>query len=271
MNLLFSIDHSFVPLWECCMRSILKNGGEDAYALYVLHSDLTEEDQARMRGALRPSDECVFVQVPDSLFAGFPETGRYPLQIYYRLASPLLLPRQMDRILYLDVDTVILNPLRQLYSQPFDGAAFLACSHTKKVMDKINKVRLGMEQEVRYINSGVLLLDLERMRELVSLQQIRDYAEKNYYKLVLPDQDILTALLGAQSRVLDSRLYNLSDKEYLRWNAEHLKARIDLEWVRRNTVVVHYCGKPKPWSKNYIGPLGILWQENAGPLTEPEP
>lgn len=266
MNLLFSINHSFVPLWECCMRSILKNGGESSYAVYVLHSDLTAEDEARMLHALRPADKCTFVQVPDSLFEGFPETDRYPVQIYYRLASPLLLPPELDRILYLDVDTVILNPLAQLYDLPFEGAAFMACSHTRHALDKLNQVRLGLEQEVRYLNSGVLLLDLARLRGLVHLDEIRSYAENYRHKLILPDQDILTALLGDQSRVLDSRLYNLSDKEYLRWNTEHLKDRMDQDWVRRNTVIVHYCGRPKPWGKGYIGPLGSFWQQEAGPL-----
>ena len=31
--------------------------------------------------------------------------------------------------------------------------------------------------------------------------------------------------------------------------------------MRQNTVVVHYLGKPKPWQKNYIGPLGVFYQE----------
>ena len=37
--------------------------------------------------------------------------------------------------------------------------------------------------------------------------------------------------------------------------------RLTLDWVRQNTVVVHYLGKPKPWQKNYIGPLGVFYKE----------
>ena len=74
-----------------------------------LAADLTAEDGARMRAALRPQDSCTLVEVPDGLFEGFPETGRYPLQIYYRLAAPLLLPEALGRILYLDVEPRLLE------------------------------------------------------------------------------------------------------------------------------------------------------------------
>ena len=92
MNLLFSINQKFIPLWQQCMATILRHGGADRYDIYVLHSDLTGADAMQMRQILRPADRCTLVQVPDGLFEGFPESSRYPLQIYYRLAAPLLLP-----------------------------------------------------------------------------------------------------------------------------------------------------------------------------------
>lgn len=260
MNLLFSINRKFVPLWGQCMATILRHGGADQYDLYVLHSDLTGEDAAQMRAVLRPQDRCTLISVPDGLFEGFPETGRYPLQIYYRLAAPLLLPPELDRILYLDVDTVILNSLMPLYTSDFGGAAFMACSHTRKFMDRVNQARLGLEEGVRYLNSGVLMMNLDLLRDLVRLEDIRDYAEKYRRRLILPDQDILTALFGDRALVLDSRIYNMTDRLYLRCNATPGE-KISLDWVRRNTVVVHYLGKPKPWQKNYLGPLGVFYHE----------
>ena len=260
MNLLFSINQKFVPLWSQCMATILRHGGADRYDLYVLHSDLTEADGARMRAVLRPQDSCTLVPVPDDLFEGFPASGRYPLQIYYRLAAPLVLPAELDRILYLDVDTVILNSLEPLYTSDFGGTAFMACSHTRKFMDKVNQARLGLEEGVRYLNSGVLMMNLTLLRQIVHLEDIRDYAEQYRRRLILPDQDILTALFGNRALVLDSRIYNMTDRLYLRCNATPGE-KISLDWVGRNTVVVHYLGRRKPWQKNYIAPLGGFYRE----------
>ncbi len=266
MNLLFSINRKFVPLWRQCMATILRHGGAERYDVYVLHSDLTAADEAALRAALRPQDSCSCIAVPEGLFEGFPETARYPLQIYYRLAAPLVLPASLDRILYLDVDTVILNSLLPVYQTGFEGAAFMACSHTTKLLDEVNRVRLGMEERVPYLNSGVLMLNLKLLRCTLRMEDIRAYAEKYKKRLILPDQDILTALFGDNVRILDSRIYNMTDRLFIRCSAVPSE-RLSLEWVRQNTVVVHYLGKTKPWQKNYIGPLGVFYREELA-LTE---
>ena len=79
-------------------------------------------------------------------------------------------------------------------------------------------------------------------------------------------QDILTGLFGDKALVLDSRVYNMTDRLFVRCAALPAE-RLTLDWVRQNTVVVHYLGKPKPWQKNYIGPLGVFYREEAA-LTE---
>ena len=52
----------------------------------------------------------------------------------------------------------------------------------------------------------------------------------------------------------------MTDRLFLRCGATP-GMKLTLDWVRRNTVVVHYLGKPKPWQKNYIGPLGVFYRE----------
>ena len=196
MNLLFSINRTFIPLLLNCANSVLKNGGIDEYTVYVLHSDLEAEDMDAIQSALGKRMKFHFISVPVSLFEGFPTSRRYPQQIYYRLAAPLLLPPELERILYLDVDTIIINTLTELSNMPFDGTYFMACTHVRKTMAKINQARLGMEQETPYINSGVMLLNLPLFREHLNLAEIRAFANKKKSILFLPDQDILTALYG---------------------------------------------------------------------------
>ena len=100
MNLLFSINRAFVPLLLSCANSILKNGGIAEYNAYVLHSDLGAEDIAYIQSIVGKRMNFHFIPVPLSLFEGFPVSKRYPQQIYYRLAAPLLLPPDLERILY---------------------------------------------------------------------------------------------------------------------------------------------------------------------------
>ena len=159
MNLLFAINGGYIPTFLGCMRSVLLHGGASHYEVFILHSDLTDGDEADIRTAL-PDVDFHFVFVDPAMFDGFPESKRYPRQIYYRIAAPLLLPDTLERILYLDADTVIINPLTTLYATPFGDAYFMACTHTRKLLEKLNAARLGMDEAAPYINTGVLLYNL---------------------------------------------------------------------------------------------------------------
>lgn len=261
MNLLFSIDRRAIPLLLNCVRSILINGGADRYEIYILHSDLTGDDAAQIQTAVGAGTRVHFVPVRPELFQGFPESSRYPRQIYYRIAAPLLLPQELERILYLDVDIIVINSLLPMYQSEFHGACFMACSHTDKLLSKINQVRLGLEENVPYINSGVMLLNLPALRSQINVQKIRDFAMKKKHLLFLPDQDIITAMFGEKVLLLDTMKYNLSDRILNLYNADPTREKIGLDWVRANSVIIHYCGKAKPWRENYTGTLGVFYEE----------
>ncbi len=260
MNLLFAINGGYIPTFLGCMRSVLLHGGASHYEVFILHSDLTDGDEADIRTAL-PDVDFHFVFVDPAMFDGFPESKRYPRQIYYRIAAPLLLPDTLERILYLDADTVIINPLTTLYATPFGDAHFMACTHTRKLLEKLNAARLGMDEAAPYINTGVLLYNLPALRADLDMERVRAFADEKQDVFLLPDQDILTALYGDRVHLLDSMVYNLSDRILALHNAELRNAPVDLDWVRAHTVIIHYCGRLKPWKPHYVGVLDVFYHE----------
>ena len=260
MNLLFCIDRQALSQMVVCLRSIAKNGGAAHYRVYLLHSDLDEGIRENLSRDF-PSMEFHFLTVPQGLFDGFPVTARYPREIYYRLAAPLLLPRYLNRILYLDADTIVVNPLRSLYNTDFEGNLYAACTHTRKFLTKLNQVRLHSRKAVCYINSGVLLMNLPLLRWTVDLEQMANYVRARKLPLFLPDQDILTALYGDRVKLVCAMRYNLSDRVLNSYNAEAGRRKRDIDWVRKHTVIVHYCGRNNPWQSDYHGMLGIFYDE----------
>ena len=77
----------------------------------------------------------------------------------------------------------------------------------------------------------------------------------------LPDQDVITALYGEKIKIIDTLKYNLSDRILHIHNANLTKERIDLDWIRKNGVVIHYYGKNKPWDDSYFGKLDVFYHE----------
>ena len=260
-NLLFCVNQKMLGLMSACLKSLLRSGGYGYYDVFVLHSDLEESIQRAMERDFQERVTFHFLQVPEELFADFPETARYPRQIYYRLAAPLLLPRELDRILYLDVDVVVINSLRTFYEMDFESSYFVGCTHTREFLTKLNQARLQSDKAVAYINTGVLLMNLNALRQVIRLEEISAYVREHEKALILPDQDILTALYGDKIKLADSLRYNLSDRVLNFYNGSHPKEKRDVNWVRRNTAIIHYCGRNKPWNEGYTGTLGVFYRE----------
>lgn len=263
MHLLFSIDKKSLSLLQTCIWSIWKNGGDSVYHVYIFHSTLEEKEKEHLRQSLPKEIDWNFISVPTDIFEGFVTSKRYPQEIYYRLAAPYLLPETLERVLYLDVDTVVINSLQALYTMDFEGNWFMGCTNTQIPLQKFNQVRLGIdvEKDVPYINTGVLMMNLPLLRQNMNFEDIRDFVEKKKKSLILPDQDILTGLYGEHVKLIDNLYYNLSDRTLLAYNADIRNMGIDECWVRENTSIIHYFGRNKPWKKGYVGILDVFYKD----------
>lgn len=262
MNLLFTVDRNYLPILGTCIRSILRFPCAEGYHIYLMHSDLTEADAAALRGLCAGRAELTLVGMDGALVEDFPVTSRYPKQMYYRILAARFLPRELDRVLYLDPDIVVIRPLEALYRTDFQGNLLCACTHVKEFLSRINQLRLGTDERCPYLNSGVLLMNLQALRREQSVEEITAYVERYGSRLTLPDQDILSALYGNRTILLDTMVYNLSDRVLGLYNMNpRIRQPRDLDWVRANSVIIHYCGRNKPWRENYLGILDVFYRE----------
>ena len=118
------------------------------------------------------------------------------------------IPEIPDRVIYLDTDTVAMRSLRELYEIPLDGAEFAG------VRDYYGCRFFG----INYLNSGVLLLDLAKVRETGLFQKCLDLCGRK--KVFLPDQTALNRLVK-KKKVIPRR-----------FNEQHK--------LRKDTVIRHF-------------------------------
>lgn len=260
-HILVTLDRNYLKVLSVMLYSLSQSDPEGVYTVYVVNNTLTEEDFASL-SALLPRTELVNVQVPEDLLQNAPVSDRYPTEMYYRLFAARYLPQQLERILYLDPDLVVLHSLRSLYQIDFDGKLFAAASHIEsRTFRELNRRRLHLSEYAKYLNSGVMMMNLALLRK-ESPQTIIDYIQSHKATLLLPDQDVLNALYADRTVPLDPLVYNLGEK-YLRLKNLHLPPaeKLTLDWVRSNTAIVHYYGRNKPWKEHYRGSLGIFYHE----------
>lgn len=269
MNILVTIDRNYLPHFATMLYSLLASDPGRRFSVYVMNSTLTEDDLAYARRIIGDRGEINLVRVAEDGLADAPTTDRYPREMYYRIFAAEYLPRELDRVLYLDPDMIINGSLGELYDMPMGTAFFAAASHIGRLLHFFNELRLDMGEESPYINSGVMLMDLHRLREEQDIDNVFDYIDSHRGKLLLPDQDIISGLYGDRIIPLDPYRYNMTERLYMlhRQSAGHM----DLECVRRTAAVIHYCGRNKPWRQNYIGRLDVFYRETVAALARDFP
>lgn len=249
MNILLTLDRNYLLPLRVLLVSLFMNNPGEAFDIYVIQDGFTQADHesvaslcARFQASYHP------LAANESWFCGAPTLRYYSRAMYYRLLAARILPESLDRILYLDPDMLVIGPVRPLYETDMDENLYAACIHRGLVdlSTPVNKIRLSTYETEGYFNSGMLLMNLTRIRKHVLPQVIFDYVRENRALLVLPDQDVLNGLYGQHILALDEQLYNYDVRKYREYrllsSGEH-----DAAWVMENTVILHFCGKRKPW------------------------
>ena len=265
MNILVTLDSNYIYPLCVMLHSLAKTNPDSHFDIYVAYSSLTDDDFGLMKRALTGTSADIHkIFVSDDMFNNAPVLDRLSKATYYRLLIGDILPEDVHKILYIDPDTVINQKLDEFYNIDLSDHVLAGGVHLFGFLEKINLMRLGMKKTSRYINAGVLLINLDKWRQTVTLDRIFDFITKNIKKLLLADQDVINVLFENHSLRIDERKYNLDEKTYSAYSSRSAgKNRIDLDWVRSNTTVIHFNGKHKPWrEKNYGGKLGEFFEKN---------
>ena len=257
INILVTVDRNYILPLRIFLHALCMSDPQDSFTVYVAHSSLTQADFAVLRAgvdAARCTLEPVFVE--PELLGDAPVLRRLSKASYYRLIAPSYLPADVDRVLYLDPDITVIRSLGEFYSTDLKDCYFAAAGHTEGLLGRINKARLHLRHNETYINSGVLLMDVQKLRALDNNEQIFAFVRRNKRRLLLGDQDTVNAFYDGYILCVDTYKYNLDEKTFRR--AQKRKTHT-LDWVRENTVIIHYDGKDKPWHDGYKGQLGSFF------------
>ena len=247
------------------LTSLLCSNAEKKINLYILHTTLTQEDIAKIRriepGRLTVNE----IKVGGDFLKNAPVTNRYPTEMYYRIFASRILPKELERILYLDPDIVVINPIDELYNIDFEDNFFAAASHTSDLwMNAINERRLSLPKGSSYFNSGVLMMNLPLLRANQDEAAVFEYIESHKSGLLLPDQDVLNGLYAGMIKEVDMLKYNLSERCFGIYNMKPDRwgeKPLDIAWVLKNTGIIHYCGRIKPWKGFYFGEFDRFYKE----------
>ena len=262
VNILLTLDKNYLQALPAMLKSLFLNNPGEKIHVHLVHEDMSPEDLEPVdRLCARHLAKLIPLRISGDRFRGAPVNYHYSRAMYYRLLAFELLPASLDRILYLDPDVLVINRLAPLYTQDISRHLYAAAAHTglTNISTYVNQFRLNTFDAEYYYNSGVILMNLAKLRREEDGAKVFDYVAHHGNELILPDQDVFNALYGRHVLPLDDGLYNYDSR---RFEAYLLKSggEMTMDWVMRNTVVLHFCGKRKPWHETCGGRFASLYK-----------
>ncbi len=244
MNIAIAVDEKFVKYACVMLTSVFENHPEQEIQVFVLFGQISEKELENFKILEAKYHQKIHLinmkreWFPEKL----PHTKEWPVEVYYRLALPDILPKELDRVLYLDVDIIVRDSIWDFYSSDFQGKSLCACQDMS-ALEGMSSAQYELfkdymtDPDFKYFNTGVLLMNLEKMRTITNLDFFIETGLK--LNLVAPDQDLLNYVFYGDVRYFDEYRYDLFAK--LAFNKG-----LGYDWVVQNTAIIHFAGR-KPW------------------------
>lgn len=170
----FSIDDKYAPFLAVALTSAIQNASPDRrYRAIVLHQELSPENAARLKALERPNFAVDLTPMSanfealDDRMSNRLRCDYFTLTIYFRLFIPAMFP-QYDKGIYIDSDVVLTEDIGKLFDLDIGDNLIGAC-HDLSIADVPPLVAYTEEaigvKKGEYINSGVLLMNLQKLRE----------------------------------------------------------------------------------------------------------
>lgn len=267
VNLAYMVDSKYLPYAMVSLDSAITNKKTSTqYNVYFIAKDFTKEDITKLK-QMEKKDVKIIIYPTEEKNLDYPRLGRFSsfkisLQKIF-LAEYLL---EIKKVLYLDADTLVQKDLSELFATDIskeyvgavkDGLMYQYPEHIEEI---------GLKDRDFYFNSGVMLLNLDKIRKENIIRKAIIYF--NTHNEIFGDQDVLNVVFGQKIKPLsyryncNSTFFEEKDDKFLSnfWNETVPENDKD---VYDGAAILHFAGH-KPWSDWFNNQyLKTLWHKYA--------
>ena len=236
-------DENYAPFASLTMRSVLMHT-QSFIDFYIMDGGIKEKTKKLIDEDLKsfPNKSLHFVDMTKYDLNQFPNIASFTTNTFSRYFIPNIAP-QIKKAIYLDVDIIVKKDITELYNQDLEDFALAAVAETsflKETLIQMKNVIYPPYKAKTYFNSGVLLLNLEKLRQINFIEKAIKLTAELYNKLLFADQDIFNIIFQNNYKQLDCR-FNLM---------AHVKANINKAGLLpSDPVIIHYTAF-KPWKEH---------------------
>jgi lipopolysaccharide biosynthesis glycosyltransferase len=250
--IVFVMDRNYIPFATVATYSLLCNSESNLKIYWILPkedlllaSKCVEKLNKSLLNKLRVNISLVGVNT--DIFNTWKENGHILQSTYYKLLIPYCIDHK--KIIYIDCDTLVLGDLMDLYDTNMGEFSFggvpdpVGASTTKMSFDSADV----------YINGGVLLMNLEALRNDNFFEKSKNIYEIYQEKITWCDQCLINKYAENKKYLLDYK-----------WNRQIFAGHTDdktweLIATEEAPKIMHFIGPIKPWKKGCNPKIIDFW------------
>ncbi len=260
INIVFCIDDNYVQQCAVTLTSILANSkSKNFFNFYILTKGLKEENKEKLNSLAPKRDfNITYIDVNKYDISQFPlNRGWISDATYYRLFLADVLPSSVKKCIYLDCDMIVEDDISILWNYDISNYYIGA---VEDELSSLNTERLGLPAKNNYFNAGMIIFNLDRIREISLIDASVDYYRRNKEKITMQDQDILNGVLNGKCKFLPLR-WNVNTPAYVKWWPNHYYTDHEELEAALNPGILHFTGIYKPWKTSSMHPLRKEYQK----------
>ena len=251
MNIVLATDDNFVQHCSVVIASVLANNKNVFF--FIFTEGLKYENEKKLKDlAVKMGGKVAICLMEGDAVSRFPMpsfmSSHISIATYYRLLVERALPKDINRVIYMDCDMVVRGDLQPLYEiEMADKALGAVYQYNEWAINTNSFERLGYDRKFGYFNAGFLLINLEYWREHGVTDQLMSYIKENYSKIHSHDQDVLNAVLHEHVLPLSCTWNYLPS--FFKKELYTYPDFVDYSKDIINPIIIHYVYKPKPWQR----------------------
>ena len=262
INVAYAFDSSYQYITHVSMKSIMLSQNRDTFIIFhiLVSSKIKDKEKEVIDKIAKEYNNCEikYYYIGDR----FKEINvkayiTWSTAMYYRLRLPDLLPNE-KRVLYLDCDTLVYKDLTNLYNYNIEGKYFTG------MLEPRDLSYLGLNVD-NYINTGVMLFNLDELRKDNVAKKIEEFLIKYNYRLWFPVNDSLNTVCHKKNGYFSPEFvqWGFCNENFVNKYINELSIKLDKREVLKaykDPYIYHMIGyKYKPWNgiPNYQGTVCI--------------
>jgi lipopolysaccharide biosynthesis glycosyltransferase len=195
------------------------------------------------------------IAADNQIFSTWTKHAHVTRAAYLRLLIPNLI--REEKVIYLDSDLIVLSDLSELYATSTEQFFLAGVPDPRGASSS----KMPRKQDDVYINSGVLVMNLEGLRQDHFLQKCAQINASYPGLATWVDQCLINKYAENRKVIIDAK-----------WNRQIIADEVTLEEFNNyvsngNSSIIHFLGRMKPWNAGSGPHVAKFWWDYADRLS----